>query len=37
MIFKNFNSALDAAMEFSAFLGGNELEVLMKLSVGAEN
>ena len=35
--FKNFNSALDAAIEFSAFLSGNEREVLIKLSVGAEN
>jgi len=35
--FKNFNSALDVAIEFSAFLSGNEREVLVKLSVGAEN
>jgi len=27
--FKNFNSALDAAIEFSAFLSGNEREVLI--------
>jgi hypothetical protein len=33
----SFHSALDVAIEFSAFLSGNEREVLIKLSVGAEN